>query len=149
MSWHFLWVRLQVPSWPITDIWGETYVNIRNNNWYCIVHPNIFVMWHCHKSFITLLRSITMLCGDWHYFIKYSPYQDRMWGISCGILSVPQNIVMDINNVMLNFGWKNNVVGVSICIIAYLGEITPSYILHTRAFETYLLGGLFILQKIL
>ena len=29
------------------------------------------------------------------------------------------------------------------------GEITPSYILHTRAFGTYLLGGLFTLQKIL
>jgi hypothetical protein len=28
-----------------------------------------------------------------------------------------------------------------------LGEITPSYILHTRAFGTYLLGGLFALQK--
>ena len=29
------------------------------------------------------------------------------------------------------------------------GEITPSYILHTRAFGTYLLGGgLFTLQKI-
>ena len=27
------------------------------------------------------------------------------------------------------------------------GEITPSYILHTRAFGTYLLGGLFPLQK--
>jgi hypothetical protein len=31
----------------------------------------------------------------------------------------------------------------------WLGEITPSYILHTRAFGTYLLGGLFTLQKIL
>jgi hypothetical protein len=28
-----------------------------------------------------------------------------------------------------------------------LGEITPSYILHTRAFGTYLFGGLFTLQK--
>jgi hypothetical protein len=28
-----------------------------------------------------------------------------------------------------------------------LREITPSYILHTRAFGTYLLGGLFTLQK--
>jgi hypothetical protein len=27
------------------------------------------------------------------------------------------------------------------------GEITPSYILHTRAFGTYLLGGLFTLHK--
>ena len=26
-----------------------------------------------------------------------------------------------------------------------LGEFTPSYILHTRAFGTYLLGGLFTL----
>jgi hypothetical protein len=30
-----------------------------------------------------------------------------------------------------------------------LGEFTPSYILHTCAFGTYLLGGLFTLQKIL
>jgi hypothetical protein len=29
------------------------------------------------------------------------------------------------------------------------GEITPSYILHTRAYGTYLLGGLFTLQKLL
>jgi hypothetical protein len=28
-----------------------------------------------------------------------------------------------------------------------LGELTPSYILHTRAFGTYLLRGLFTLQK--
>jgi hypothetical protein len=28
-----------------------------------------------------------------------------------------------------------------------LGEFTPSYILHTRAFGTYLLGGLFTLQR--
>ena len=28
-----------------------------------------------------------------------------------------------------------------------LGEFTPPYILHTRAFGTYLLGGLFTLQK--
>ena len=28
-----------------------------------------------------------------------------------------------------------------------LGEFTPSYILHTRAFGTYLLGGVFTLQK--
>ena len=27
------------------------------------------------------------------------------------------------------------------------GSETPSYILHTRAFGTYLLGGLFTLQK--
>jgi hypothetical protein len=31
--------------------------------------------------------------------------------------------------------------------LGVLGEFTPSYILHTRAFKTYLLGGLFILQK--
>jgi hypothetical protein len=30
---------------------------------------------------------------------------------------------------------------------AVLGEITPSYILHTRTFGTYLLGGLFTLHK--
>ena len=28
-----------------------------------------------------------------------------------------------------------------------LEEFTPSYILHTRAFGNYLLGGLFTLQK--
>ena len=28
-----------------------------------------------------------------------------------------------------------------------LGGFTPAYILHTRAFMTYLLGGLFTLQK--
>jgi hypothetical protein len=29
---------------------------------------------------------------------------------------------------------------------AVLGEITPSYILHTRTFGTYLLGGVFTLH---
>jgi hypothetical protein len=29
----------------------------------------------------------------------------------------------------------------------YLGEITPSYILHTRAFGTYLLGGIYLAKK--
>jgi hypothetical protein len=32
-------------------------------------------------------------------------------------------------------------------MITIPGEITPSYMLHTRAFGTYLLGGLFTLQK--
>jgi hypothetical protein len=36
----------------------------------------------------------------------------------------------------------------AICIaIQSLGEFTPTYILHTRAFGTYLLGELFTLQK--
>jgi hypothetical protein len=31
-----------------------------------------------------------------------------------------------------------------------LGEITPSYILHTRAFGTYLLGGvIYLVEKII
>jgi hypothetical protein len=35
----------------------------------------------------------------------------------------------------------------SVFSMALLGEITPSYILHTRAFETYLLGGVIYLAK--
>ena len=55
---------------------------------------------------ITLFRSITMLCGTdiipWS-ILKYSPHSDWIWGVSgntCAILSVPHNIVLDLNNVM-------------------------------------------------
>jgi hypothetical protein len=48
-------------------------------------------------------RSITVFCGDWQYSKEYSLYSDWMWvylGIYCGLLWVPLNIVMDVNNVM-------------------------------------------------
>ena len=57
---------------------------------------------------------------DWLYFMEYSPHSIWMWRIFYGILLVPQNTVMDLNNVMYifynyfeifhqtlkNLGWK-------------------------------------------
>ena len=37
---------------------------------------------------------------DWRYSTKYSLHSVWMWGILCKILSVPQNIVMNMNSVM-------------------------------------------------
>ena len=34
----------------------------------------------------------------WHYYAGYSPQSYRMWGIVCKILSLPHNIVVDLNN---------------------------------------------------
>jgi hypothetical protein len=45
-------------------------------------------------------------------------------------------------------GRANQMREVLILVTLTLGEITPSYILHTRAFGTYLFRGLFTLQKI-
>ena len=100
-------------------------------------------------SFHKIILIFKLNVGDTKaYFVQY--------------LSVPHNIVMDMNNVM--FG--------SICLILlwlrmnafifgkglmwmdakYNDHSNPqgvhsSYILHTRAFGTYLLGRLFTLQK--
>ena len=38
---------------------------------------------------------------DWQYFVKYSSHSYWIGRIFCKILLVPQNIVMDMNNVML------------------------------------------------
>ena len=43
---------------------------------------------------------------DWHYFAKYSPHSNWMWGIFYIIMSVPHNIVMDMNNVMADLEWN-------------------------------------------
>ena len=37
---------------------------------------------------------------DWEYFAEYSSHCDRMYRIFFIILLVPQNIVMDLNDVM-------------------------------------------------
>jgi hypothetical protein len=68
-------------------------------------------------------------CFCWYWFLK--PYQ-----------------TIDHSNLFLP-NKKSNQMRVVYLTYSMLGEFTPSYILHTRAFRTYLLGGLFTLQKIL
>ena len=40
---------------------------------------------------------------DWQYFAQYSSHSNWVWGILCRILSVPQNNVMDPNNVCIRW----------------------------------------------
>jgi hypothetical protein len=50
---------------------------------------------------ITLFRSITIFCGA-YIILKNIPHiHDWMWGIFYIILPIPQNVVMNLNNVML------------------------------------------------
>ena len=37
---------------------------------------------------------------DWQYFTKYSSHSGWMWKISCRILSIPMNTLMNLNYVM-------------------------------------------------
>lgn len=37
---------------------------------------------------------------DWHYFTKYFPYSNWLWGMFYGILSISQKFIMDLSNVM-------------------------------------------------
>ena len=52
-------------------------------------------------TFIALFISITMRCGLIGFYEKYSQHSTITWEIFCKILLVPQDIVMDMNNVML------------------------------------------------
>ena len=71
----------------------------------------VFMELICHVLYITLFRSITMLCGIFSYSIW-------IWGIFRIILSIPHNIVMDLNNVMYSCPSK------------------PCYISHGKHFST-------------
>ena len=53
----------------------------------------LWVIWRVF-SFITLFRTIILLCGTNNITRKYQ-------GMYCGILLIPHNIVMNMNNVML------------------------------------------------
>ena len=52
------------------------------------------------KHDITLCRFITMFCGTNNIMWTIPHIQSYIWGIFRMILSVPQNIVMNMNNVM-------------------------------------------------
>ena len=55
---------------------------------------------------ITLLRSMIVFCGtDNFYRIFHHAYW--MWGMFCRVLSIPHNIVMDLNNAMVFLLWRN------------------------------------------
>ena len=55
---------------------------------------------------------------DWQYSTKHSPHSvecsDWIWKILCGILSVPRNIVMNLNNVMCMAKMQNICEGTSL-----------------------------------
>ena len=53
-----------------------------------------------HLNITSLLRSMTMLCGTNNMLCVLLHHSDWMWGIFSIILSVPRNIVMELNNVV-------------------------------------------------
>jgi hypothetical protein len=61
-----------------------------------------------HKIFMphNIIQIHNSVLWDWQYSVEYAPHSDWMWGILHTILLVPQNIVMDLNNVMHSF-WFN------------------------------------------
>ena len=57
-------------------------------------------MLHIHWRWHNSVQIHSNVLGDWHYSTNYSPYSIWVWGIFRGIMSVPQNIVMNMNNVI-------------------------------------------------
>ena len=46
-----------------------------------------------------ITHNLNNVMWDWQYYVKYSSHLAWIWGIFHIILSVPQNIVLDLNNV--------------------------------------------------
>ena len=59
----------------------------------------------------------------------------------------PRTRLWGMDDVALHFGSESMSIMTLASLDRDLGEFTPSYILHTCAFGTYLLGGLFTLQQ--
>jgi hypothetical protein len=56
---------------------------------------------HTFLSFdITLFRSIIVICGTNNFLQNIIPHSYWMWGIFHKIMTIPYNIVMNLNNVM-------------------------------------------------
>jgi hypothetical protein len=65
-------------------------------------NPSGFKSNWLHVVIITLFRFITVLCGtDRQYSMEYSTHSVGMWGIFCIILSISQDVVKDLNNVIV------------------------------------------------
>jgi hypothetical protein len=60
-------------------------------------HPLIYSNLSCMHNFI---QSHNNVMPEWQYYEEYSSHLDWRWGISNGILSIPRNIVMALNNIM-------------------------------------------------
>ncbi len=103
----------------------STYLLIRKN-W-----PEILVVWSCKRIFCANKKGSVNTCPkkvDSHNIIQihnnvmrdsqcsmeYSSHSDWMWGIFCRLLSVPQYIVMDLNNVML-LSWITQFLSLATC----------------------------------
>ena len=59
------------------------------------------VNYECQIPSHNIIHIHNIVLWDWQYYAKNSPHLDWMWRIFYIIFSVPQNIVMDLNNVML------------------------------------------------
>ena len=67
-------------------------------------HGGGFVYWtNLNKAIHNIIHVHNNVMWDGQYYAKYSSHSVWMWGILCIILSVPHNIVMDLNNVMLHW----------------------------------------------
>ena len=58
-------------------------------------------------SYHNIIQIHKNVMGDWQYFGKIFYHSDWMWEIFHIILLVPQNILMDLNNVLIIEGIKN------------------------------------------
>ena len=104
-------------KWDEKQTWEPEYVKDGNLSCWLLDHatnpaakisfkltynvPHILKLLNClvilHPTFITLIKSMAVFCET-----DSIPY--NMWEIQrifCRILSVPQNVVMDLNDVML------------------------------------------------
>jgi len=90
-----------------------------------IRHPIFWFMWS-----LQLLRIQSSI----------NSYMDRL---NPRVLFFPFHIACLVVQKMLYFAKHN------ILVSSILGEFTPSYILHTHAFKTYLWGGIYLAEKII
>jgi hypothetical protein len=125
------------------------------------------ILSECHESPALILGSIhtqiqyiyQFCCvfhppwGRYHKCIHVIPrnhfYNDMHAHIKLLLLYILKGMIQFGSNSLYTYiyhygylGWNSYT-----CTTLDIGEITPSYSLHTRTFGTYLLGGLFALQK--
>ena len=103
-----------------SSIWEELYFNTYLESRAAYAHSKAWYFANCISKLnldLTLFRSITM----------FSVY---VWGIFRKILSVPQNNVMDLNNVMKDSTWNHNVLYQYVCmkfgILCLIGWVLPA-----------------------
>ena len=71
---------------------------------WCHYYHIVYASSQSHR--LNIIQSHNNILRDWQYFAKYFSHSNWMWRIFVWILSVPQNIVMALNQWMGEFmGW--------------------------------------------